>query len=74
MTNDKIRELVRDAGLDWHKGFNDEDQNRYELLIVAAEAETARKCVEWINAWALDSDRHANMLNSIKQEFPGAWE
>ena len=40
----------------------------------AAEAETARQCVEWINAWALDSDRHENMLNSIKAEFPGAWE
>ncbi len=40
----------------------------------AAECEAARKCVEWISAWALDSDRHENMLNSIKQEFPGAWE
>ena len=40
----------------------------------AAEAATARRCAEWINAWALDSDRHENMLNSIRAEFPGAFE
>jgi hypothetical protein len=39
----------------------------------AAEAAAVRRCAEWINAWALDSDRHQNMLNSIRAEFPEAF-
>jgi hypothetical protein len=44
--NERIRELAKQAGLDWHKHWNDEEGNRLEkfaALVAAAEREA---CVE----------------------------
>ena len=46
MTNDEMRDLVKECGLDWHRGFmplfDDDSTNRYAVLIeavVSAERE-----------------------------------
>ena len=40
MTREQILDLVKECGLDWHKGFvplfDDDDTNRYEVLVRAA--------------------------------------
>ena len=46
MNTERIRELAKQAGLDWHKHWNDEEGNRLEkfaALVAAAEREA---CVE----------------------------
>ena len=54
--------------------------NRHNLELIthsawqAAEAPAVRRCVEVINAWANDSDRHEHMLADIEQEFPEAFK
>jgi hypothetical protein len=44
-TRDQIRELVKESGLDWHRGFvplfDGDDTNRYEVLVRAAFAAQA---------------------------------
>jgi hypothetical protein len=44
-TRDQIRELVKESGLDWHRGFvslfDGDDTNRYEVLVRAALAAQA---------------------------------
>ena len=51
MTQDEIIEMVRDAGLDWHKGWTLEDgePNRFETfakLVAQHEREACAKIVE----------------------------
>jgi len=46
MTTERIKELAKQAGLDWHEHWNDEEGNRLEkfaALVAAAEREA---CVE----------------------------
>ncbi len=33
LTNDAVIDLVKEAGLDWHAGFNLDDENRYGTLV-----------------------------------------
>jgi hypothetical protein len=50
MTEEQMRDLVKECGLDWHRGymplFDDDQTNRYAVLIeaaVAAERERAAR-------------------------------
>ena len=40
MTDEQMRDLVKESGLDWHRGhmplFNDDHTNRYAVLIESA--------------------------------------
>lgn len=54
MTDEQMRELVKESGLDWHMGymplFDDDETNRYAVLIEAVEAaerEQWRQAVEY---------------------------
>ena len=44
MTEEQIRDLVKECGLDWQRGymplFGDDQTNRYAVLIEAAQAES----------------------------------
>ena len=46
MTEEQMRDLVKECGLDWQRGymplFDDDPTNRYAVLIAAAIAEDRR--------------------------------
>jgi len=48
VTKDQMRELVKECGLDWHKGFmplfDGDDTNRYAVLIEAAMSHEREQC------------------------------
>lgn len=50
--NERIRELAKQANLDWHKHWNDDESNRLEKfaeLIAAEEREACAKLCEESN-------------------------
>ena len=57
MTEDQMRNLVKECGLDWHRGFmplfDGDPTNRYAVLIAAAQADAyeraAKVCLEMAN-------------------------
>jgi hypothetical protein len=60
LTPDDIRNLVRDSGLDWHKGFgpSDGEPNRFEQLVRAAYRRGQRASAEPVEArWISVEDR-----------------
>jgi hypothetical protein len=58
MTDEQMRELVKECGLDWHRGymplFDGDPTNRYAVLIEAViEATVAaqnERCAAWVDA------------------------
>jgi hypothetical protein len=53
MTRDELRDLVLEAGIDWHKHWNDDGSNRLEhlatliaALVAASEREACAKVCE----------------------------
>jgi hypothetical protein len=60
LTPDDIRNLVRDSGLDWHKGFgpSDGEPNRFEQLVRAAYRRGQRPSAEPVEArWVSVEER-----------------
>ncbi len=56
MTRDELRDLVLEAGIDWHKHWNDDGSNRLEhlatliaALVAAAEREACAKVCDDID-------------------------
>ena len=49
MTNEQMRNLVKECGLDWQRGymplFDDDPTNRYAVLIEAAMTAERERCV-----------------------------
>ena len=71
MTSEQIDKL-------WNRALAEsvaagEEFTRYRFAAMV-ESAAVRRCVDVINAWANDSDRHEHMLADIEQEFPGAFE
>ena len=64
MTQDEIIEMVRDAGLDWHKGWTLEDgePNRFEtfanLVAQQAQAEEREACAKVCDKYAGPFNAH----------------
>ena len=50
MTDEQMRDLVKDCGLDWQRGFmplfDDDPTNRYAVLIEAVEAAERERCAK----------------------------
>jgi hypothetical protein len=48
MTDEQMRDVVKDCGLDWHRGymplFAGDPTNRYAVLIEAVEAAERERC------------------------------
>ena len=49
MTGEQMRDLVKECGLDWHRGymplFDGDPTNRYAVLIEAVEAAERERCI-----------------------------
>lgn len=53
MNTKRIRELAKQAYLDWHKNWNDDGRNRLEkfaALVAAEEREACAKMCEYLDA------------------------
>ena len=56
MTDEQMRDLVKECGLDWHRGyvplFDDDPTNRYAVLIEAVEAAERERCAALVESRA----------------------
>ena len=69
MNREKIREFVRDSGLDWHRHWNDDESNQLENfaeLIVRECAELAR---EWEDDYVVEDTAPHHSDVKIKKHF-----
>ncbi len=66
MTRDEIIRMAREADIDWHRHWNDDESNRLErfaALVVTAEREACLKIAEY----CADADLHASIAaNAIR--------
>ena len=69
MNSEQMQELVKESGLDWHRGymppFDGDPTNRYAVLIEAViEATVAAERERWTDAvmMELDSNGHAEAI------------
>jgi hypothetical protein len=53
MTEDQVRELVKECGLDWHRGymplFDGDPTNRYAVLVEAARTKALQDAARWVD-------------------------
>ena len=66
MNEDRMRELVKDADLDWQRGYmlGEDETNRFRVLILAAVAAERERCAQIVReSWEVHgcccSDRDA---------------
>jgi hypothetical protein len=55
MTQEDIIRMAREADIDWHRHWNDDESNRLErfaALVAAAERERIIKVIESMGTWA----------------------
>jgi len=77
MTDEPMRDLVKECGLDWQRGymqlFHDDPVNRYALLIEVVEAAVLRKLAEQPNPWrdVIDNELVCSHLGTW-ESFPDA--
>jgi len=66
MMNEQIRELAKDADIDWHRYWNDDGSNRLQIF---AEL-IVRECAEIVQEgrWMVPPSQH-QLARSIKQHF-----
>jgi len=66
MSRDDIIRMAREADIDWHRHWNDDESNRLErfaALVVAAEREA---CIDDCNAEARDDGTAQRVVERIR--------
>lgn len=70
LTDEQMRDLVKECGLDWHRGFmplfDDDPTNRYAVLIAAATASLLERIAELERELA-QASKDAERLNTLDQ-------
>lgn len=63
MTNEQMRDLVKECGLDWHRGFmplfEGDETNRYAVLIAEAMRIESEACLHIAETTAAGRDAEA---------------
>ncbi len=72
MTQEDMIRMAREADIDWHRHWNDDESNRLErfaALVAAAENEACAKVVEEMKGqcWAYDHDTIAAAIRARGQ-------
>jgi hypothetical protein len=63
MTRDDIIRMAREADIDWHQHWNDDESNRLERFAALVRADERNKLVAWMMAHGYTYDTERDKLN-----------
>lgn len=69
MKDERIRELVKECGLDWRRGFvplfDGDPTNRYAVLVELVAAETREECAKLCEELGAESEYAAVLIRGM---------
>ena len=77
MTDEQMRDLVKECGLDWQRGymplFDDDPTNRYAVLIEAVEAAERERAAKTCGCREGEIERLRTALQVVARHFSSDW-